>query len=349
MKIHQGVDMSSLKKRVYALISFIVIFNILAWAFLLGVSQFSLSLISLGSLAYFFGLRHAFDADHIAAIDNVTRKLRQDGQKSVGVGLFFSLGHSTVVLLLSIGVVVSVRLVSSHMHFLENIGGLIGTSISALFLTLIGIINLFILKDLYKIFKVHKNSKNIDKDILNQTSEELLNKRGFFGRIFKSAYKRVNKSYQMYPIGFLFGLGFDTATEVAVLGISSALAKDSQLPIWGILAFPLLFAAGMSLMDSLDGLVMMKIYDWAMVDAMRKIFFNMVVTGTSVFVALSIGAIEWLQVTSMQLKIDTPFFNYLNNLQFEVLGIIVVVVMIVSWFSAFLYYKKYIMVREIIK
>ncbi|NOX15283.1 MAG: HoxN/HupN/NixA family nickel/cobalt transporter [Epsilonproteobacteria bacterium] len=339
--------MSSLKKRVYLLISFVVVFNILAWVFLLGVSHFSLSLLSLGSLAYFFGLRHAFDADHIAAIDNVTRKLRQDGKKSVGVGLFFSLGHSSVVLLLSIGIVISIRVVSSHLHFLESIGSFVGTSISALFLTLIGIINLFILKDLYKIFKAHKNSNNIDENMLNKASQELLNKRGFFNRIFQSAYKRVNKSYQMYPIGFLFGLGFDTATEVGVLGISSALATNSHLPIWGILVFPVLFAAGMSLMDSLDGLVMMKIYDWAMVDAMRKIFFNMVVTGTSVFVALSIGLIEWLQVTSMQLKINTPFFNYLNNLQFEILGLIVVIIMIVSWFGAFMYYRKYILVREI--
>ncbi len=339
--------MSSLKKRVYALISFVIIFNILAWIFLFGISQLSLSLLSLGSLAYFFGLRHAFDADHIAAIDNVTRKLRQDGKKSVGVGLFFSLGHSSVVLLLSIGVVVSVRAVSKHMHFLENIGGFIGTSVSASFLTIIGIINLFIFFDLYKIFKAHKNLKSINNKELYQASEELLNKRGFFGRIFKSIYKKIDKSYQMYFVGFLFGLGFDTATEVAVLGISSALAKNSHLPVWGILAFPVLFAAGMSLMDSLDGLVMMKIYDWAMIDAIRKIFFNLIVTGTSVFVALSIGLIEWLQVTSMQFNLKSPFFDYLNNLQFETLGVIVVILMILSWLGAFAYYKKYLAVETI--
>jgi len=347
MKIHKGANMYSLKYRVYMLILFVTAFNIFAWMFLLSVSHLSLSLLSLGSLAYFFGLRHAFDADHIAAIDNVTRKLRQDGKKAVGVGLFFSFGHSSVVLLLSIGVVVSIRTISSHMHFLENIGSVLGTTVSALFLTVIGIINLFIFKDLYKIFKLHKNGKDIDKKVIEEASEELLNKRGFFGRIFKTLYKKIDKSYKMYFIGFLFGLGFDTATEIAVLGISSALAKNSELPLWGILAFPLLFTAGMSLMDSLDGLVMMKIYDWAMVDALRKIFFNMVITGTSVFIALSIGGIEWLQVSSTQLNLDGTFFTFLNNLQFEVLGILVVVIMVLSWFIAFMYYKKYLIVQEI--
>lgn len=327
------------KRKTYSLIIFLVLFSILSWLFLLLVSDFSLPLISLGSLAYFFGLRHAFDADHIAAIDNVTRKLRQDGKKSVSVGLFFSLGHSTVVLLLSLAIIVAFRKFSSDIHFLENIGGIFGTVVSASFLTLIGIINFFILKNLYRMFKLYKRGKDSQQRI-DELSEDLLNKRGFMSRFFRFAYRSIDKSFKMYPLGFLFGLGFDTATEVAILGISATVAKDSQLPVWGILAFPLLFAAGMSLMDSLDGLIMMKIYDWAMVDAVRKVFFNMVITGSSVFVALAIGTIEWLQVISIKVHTDISFFNFLNHLDFSILGVVVVVIMMLSWLSAFVYYRK---------
>lgn len=331
--------MDTTKRRTYYLITFLVLFNVAAWVFLIGVSKFSLPLLSLGSLAYFFGLRHAFDADHIAAIDNVTRKLRQDEKKPVSVGLFFSLGHSTVVLLLSLVIIIAFRRFSTHIHFLENIGGVLGTVVSASFLTLIGIINFFILKNLYKMFKLYKQGKEAQERI-EQLSENLLNKRGLLSRFFRFAYRSINSSYKMYPLGFLFGLGFDTATEVAILGISATVAKDSQLPIWGILAFPILFAAGMSLMDSLDGLIMMKVYDWAMVDAVRKVFFNMVITGTSVFVALAIGTIEWLQVVSIEAKESLSFFNFLNNLDFSVLGVVVVIVMLISWLSAFVYYRK---------
>jgi high-affinity nickel-transport protein len=303
------------------------------------VSRFSLPLLSLGSLAYFFGLRHAFDADHIAAIDNVTRKLRQDGKKSVSVGMFFSLGHSTVVLLLSLAIIVAFRKFSSNLHLLENFGGVLGTVISASFLTLIGIINFFILRNLYHLFKLYKRGDEAQHRI-EKLSDELLKKRGLMSRFFRFAYRSIDRSYKMYPLGFLFGLGFDTATEVAVLGISATVARNSQLPVWGILAFPILFAAGMSLMDSLDGLIMMRIYDWAMMDAVRKVFFNMVITGTSVFVALAIGTIEWLQVLSTEAKMPFSFFHFLNNLDFSVLGVGVVIIMLVSWLSAFVYYRK---------
>lgn len=305
----------------------------------MGVSKFSLPLLSLGSLAYFFGLRHAFDADHIAAIDNVTRKLRQDNQKPVSVGLFFSLGHSTVVLLLSFAIIFAFRNFSTHIHFLESLGGIFGTVISASFLTLIGVINFFILRNLYQLFKLYRRGTDV-RHRIDQISENLLNKRGFLSRFFRVAYKSIDKSYKMYPLGFLFGLGFDTATEVAILGISATVAKNSHLPIWGVLAFPVLFAAGMCLMDSLDGLIMMKIYDWAMMDAVRKVFFNMVITGTSVFVALAIGTIEWLQVLSTETKMNASFFNFLNNLDFSILGLGVVVIMLVSWLSAFVYYRR---------
>ena len=332
-------------KRSKILVAFLVLFNVLSWLLLLLVTHFSYSMISLGALAYFFGLRHAFDADHIAAIDNVTRKLRQDNKKHVAVGLFFSLGHSTVVLLMSIVIVMIVRGFSPTIKMFQNAGGVFGTIVSAAFLTIIGMINLFILKDLYGIFKYYKLNRKINTEI-DKNTNELLNKRGFMGRFFGFMYKKIDSSYKMYPIGFLFGLGFDTATEVAILGISAALAKNSTLPLWGVLVFPLLFTSGMCLMDSLDGLVMMKIYDWAMVDALRKIFFNMIITATSVFVALAIGTIEWLQVISIKVNINSPFFNFINNLNFEVLGIGVVIIMIASWVYAFVYYKRVLSLKH---
>ncbi len=334
----------NISQRSRVLISFLVVFNIVVWILLLFATHFSYSMISLGALAYFFGLRHAFDADHIAAIDNVTRKLRQDNKKHVAVGLFFSLGHSTVVLIMSIVIVLIVRGFSPTIKVFQNIGGVFGTVVSAGFLTIIGVINLFILKDLYNIFKAYKIHGKINMDT-DTTMDELLNRRGFMGRFFSFMYKKIDTSWKMYPVGFLFGLGFDTATEIAILGISAALAKNSQIPIWGVIIFPLLFTAGMSLMDSLDGLVMMKIYDWAMVDALRKIFFNMIITATSVFVALAIGTIEWIQVISLKMNENSPFFNFINNLNFEVLGVGVVVIMITSWIYAFFYYKKYLNVN----
>ncbi|WP_025270227.1 HoxN/HupN/NixA family nickel/cobalt transporter [Hippea sp. KM1] len=326
------------------LILFLILFNLTSWAVFIGVVKFSTAMLSLGALAYFFGLRHAFDADHIAAIDNVTRKLRQDGRRDVGVGLFFSLGHSTVVLIMSIVIVVVVRGFSPAIKSIEEAGGLFGSIVSAGFLTIIGIINLFILKDLYSIFKSYKQNGSMDKKT-QQMTEELLNKRGMMGKFFGFMYRKIDRSWKMYPLGFLFGLGFDTATEIAILGISATMAKNSQLPIWGVIMFPLLFAAGMSLMDSLDGLIMMKIYDWAMVDAIRKLFFNIAITAASVFVALAIGAIEWVQVISEKFNLNYAFFEFIDNLNFEVLGGAVVVIMILSWIYAFFYYKKYLQVK----
>jgi high-affinity nickel-transport protein len=160
------------------------------------------------------------------------------------------------------------------------------------------------------------------------------------GRFFGFLYKKINKSYQMYPIGFLFGLGFDTATEVAVLGISAALAKNSHLPIWGILVFPFLFTAGMSLIDSLDGLAMMKVYDWAMSDIIRKLFFNIFVTGASVFIALFVGTIEWIQILSTELNLRSPFFVFVQNIPSSKLGLGIVAILILSWVGAYIYYKK---------
>lgn len=325
----------SFKTRAIILFIFIILFNLMAWGSFFYLVKLNPLLSSLGLLAYFFGLKHAFDADHIAAIDNVTRKLRQDEQKPVGVGLFFSLGHSSVVILLSFGIIIAARTIQTHMDLLKSFGNIFGTTISALFLTIIGILNLIVVKSLYDLSKEYKKG-----NIKHEEIDNLLAKRGLMGRFFGFLYKKINKSYQMYPVGFLFGLGFDTATEIAVLGISAALAKNSHIPIMGILVFPFLFTAGMSLMDSLDGLAMMKVYDWAMNDVIRKLFFNIFVTSASVFVALAVGTIEWISIIATEFNLTSPFFVFVQNIPFSELGFGIVCVLVLSWVGAYVYYKK---------
>lgn len=325
----------SLKSRTISMFIFIALFNVVAWSALFYIAKLNPMLLSVGLLSYFLGLRHAFDADHIASIDNVVRKLRQDNQKPVGVGLFFSLGHSTVVILLSIGIIIAARTVQTYMDFLENYGHIFGTTVSALFLTIIGILNLIVVKSLYDLLKEYQKG-----NIKHEEIDNLLSKRGLMGRFFGFLYKKINKSYQMYLIGFLFGLGFDTATEVAMLGISAVLANNSHLPIWSILVFPFLFTAGMSLMDSLDGFAMMKVYDWAMSDMVRKLFFNIFVTGISASVALFVGTIEWIQVLSIEMNLTSPFFVFFQNIPSGQLGLGIVIVLILSWIGAYFYYRK---------
>ncbi|GCC11726.1 high-affinity nickel transport protein [archaeon] len=335
------------KRRLKILFVSLIAFNVAVWLSLIGLSiiDADIGLLGIGALAYFFGLRHAFDADHIAAIDNVTRKLRQSGQKPVGVGFFFSMGHSTVVILLSLGLVLLVKATKSQMPFLAHWGGLVGTIVSAGFLTLIGLLNLIIFYKLWKVFKNYRNNGVIDDEHI----ENLLNKRGLISRTLRFFYKHIDHSWQMYPVGFLFGLGFDTATEVAVLGISAAMAQSGHLPLWVIMIFPLLFTAGMSLMDTSDGVVMLKAYDWAMVDPIRKVFFNMTITGASVVVALLVGTIEWIEVLSSQLNLSGSFFKFLDALDFAVLGLIVVSFMLAIWFLAYLYYSKVLKGRPVIE
>ncbi|GCC11132.1 high-affinity nickel transport protein [archaeon] len=327
------------KRRLKILFVSLIAFNVAVWLSLISLSiiDADIGLLGIGALAYFFGLRHAFDADHIAAIDNVTRKLRQSGQKPVAVGFFFSMGHSTIVILLSLGLVLLVKTTkATKSSFFAHWGGLIGTVVSAGFLTLIGLLNLIIFYKLWKVFKNYRNNGVIDDEHI----ENLLNKRGLISRTLRFFYKHINHSWQMYPVGFLFGLGFDTATEVAVLGISAAMAQSGHLPIWSIMIFPLLFTAGMSLFDTSDGVVMLKAYDWAMVDPIRKVFFNMTITGASVVVALLVGTIEWIEVLSSQLNLSGSFFKFLDALDFAVLGLIIVSFMLVMWLLAYIYYRK---------
>jgi high-affinity nickel-transport protein len=327
-----------LRKNLIATITVVAVLNVAAWAGALGLRTLDAATLGMAILAYFLGLRHAFDADHIASIDNVTRKLRQDGQRPAAVGLFFSLGHSTVVVLLSLAVVLFARAASIHMGDLERFGHSFGVTISAAFLTLIGLVNLYIFLQLWQMLARHRRGDPTAADDAQMNT--LLEQRGLVARVFRWIYRHINRSWHMYPVGFLFGLGFDTATEVAIIGISATMARRGGLPLWGVMVFPLLFTAGMTLMDTADGLAMLKIYDWAMIDRMRKLLFNTAITGVGVLVALVVGTIEWLQLLWIGEGWHGSFSTILQTLNYSALGGIVVVLMILVWLVAWFYYRR---------
>src|SRR5437588_3181294 len=270
----------------------ILLLHILGWGLLLVYAHQYPFLVGLGVIAYTFGLRHAFDADHIAAIDNTTRKFLQQGKRSLGTGFFFSLGHSTVVFGLAVGLAMATRSVESHFTSFQHYGGIIGASVSGFFLWMIGLLNLIVLLDILRIYRQMKRGE-FDQAQL----EETLMNRGFMGRFFKRFFNMINESWHMYPLGFLFGLGFDTASEIVLLGITAGVAVNANAPPFlAILSLPILFAAGMSLMDTADGAFMMQAYGWAFSNPLRKVFYNITVTSLSVAIALLIGTIELLAV-----------------------------------------------------
>jgi high-affinity nickel-transport protein len=316
----------------------IVLAGLNAGAWLWALASFHAFPVLLGTslLAYTFGLRHAVDADHIAAIDNVTRKLMQQGQRPVGVGVFFSLGHSTIVVGLSIAIALTSIALKNRFDALENVGGIIGTSVSAFFLLAIAIINIIILVAIWRTFQaVKRGATYVDEDL-----DLILAQRGFLGRIFRSLFRLVTRSWQMYFVGFLFGLGFDTATEVGLLGISAAEASKG-LPIWSILVFPVLFTAGMALVDSLDSVLMLGAYGWAFVKPIRKLYYNITITSVSIIVALIIGGIEALGLIGDQMGLKGTFWGWLDSLNnnFGTLGFIVIGVFVVSWIVSIVIYR----------
>ena len=289
------------------------------WA-LIAFRDFPL-LLGAALLAYSFGLRHAVDADHIAAIDTVTRKLMQEGKQPVAVGLFFSLGHSTIVVLASVAVAATAAAFKDQLEALQTIGGFVGTLVSASFLLAIALINIIILAGIYRTFRRLKaGGRYIDEDL-----NMLLAQRGLLARIFRPLFRIVSQSWHMYPLGFLFGLGFDTATEVGLLGISAAEASKG-LSAWSILAFPALFTVGMSLIDTTDSILMLGAYGWAFVKPIRKLYYNMTTTFVSVVVALAVGGIEALRLIGDKLSLDGPFWTMIGSLNdnFSVIGYIII-------------------------
>jgi high-affinity nickel-transport protein len=288
--------------------------------------------IGVGITAYTLGMRHAFDADHIGAIDNTTRKLMRDGQRPLSVGFFFSLGHSTIVFVLAALFAFGVRGlggdVSNDGSTLHKVTGLIGPTVSGSFLFLIGIINLVILFGIVQVFRRMRHGE-FDEDKL----EDHLQNRGLLNRFLGRATRAVKQPWQMYPLGMLFGLGFDTATEIALLATAGA-AATGGLPFYAILCLPVLFAAGMSLLDTIDGAFMNFAYGWAFSKPVRKVFYNITITGLSVAVALLIGTIELLQVLSSKLGLAGAFWDWLNNLDFNLIGYCIVGLFVATWVVA---------------
>ncbi len=284
-----------------------------------------------GALAYSFGLRHAFDADHISAIDDTTRLMLAKQRRPLAVGLFFSLGHSTIVLSLSIAIAFAAKQAVKFQHSFAAAGGVIGASVSAFFLYLVGVLNLIVLVGIWKVWKQAKTGR-----FSHEHLTELLNERGLMRRIFRGWFANgFDHAWQLYPIGVLFGLGFDTATEVALLGLSATVAVGTvggTLPPLAIIALPLIFAAGMSLMDSLDGIFMTKAYAWAFTSPLRKIYYNLTTTGLSIFVALVIGTIELVQVIAAKMDVTSiPVLSLVATINLAGLGYWIVGSFVLAW------------------
>jgi high-affinity nickel-transport protein len=322
--------------RIIAMYVLLVSANVGAWIWALLSFYHYPFLLGTAMLAYTFGLRHAVDADHIAAIDNVTRKLMQEGQRPVAVGFFFSLGHSTIVFALTLAIALTSFALKDKFDPLESIGGVIGTGVSAFFLLALAVANILILISIYRTFQhVKRGGRYVDEDL-----NLILGRRGFFGRIFRGIFRMIGRSWQMYPVGVLFGLGFDTATEVGLLGIS-ATAAAKGLPIWSILVFPTLFTVGMALVDSTDSILMLGAYGWAFVKPMRKLYYNMTITFVSIVVALLIGGIEVLGLVGDEFDLKGGFWEMMDllNNNFGVIGFVIIGVFVLSWIVSIAVYR----------
>jgi len=293
--------------------------------------------IGTGITAYTLGMRHAFDADHIAAIDNTTRKLMAEGKRPLSVGLFFSLGHSTIVFLLAFLFAIGIKAlngpITSSNSQLHNVTNWIGTGVSGTFLYVIAALNMAILWGILKVFLEMRSGR------YNEAALELqLNTRGLMNRFFGRFTKTISKPWQMYPVGVLFGLGFDTATEVALLFLAAG-AAGAGLPFYAILCLPILFAAGMSLLDTVDGSFMNFAYGWALSTPVRKIFYNLAVTGLSVAVALVIGTIELGGIIAEHLKAQGSFWVGLERININTLGFVIVGMFVATWAIALLIWR----------
>jgi high-affinity nickel-transport protein len=325
--------------------AFILLLHVLGWGILLGLiapRHYQLGSAGvfgagLGLTAYTLGMRHAFDADHIAAIDNTTRKLMAEGKRPVSVGFWFSLGHSSIVfglcLLLSVGVKALAGQVADDGSTLQRTTGLIGTTVSGTFLYIIAALNFVVLLGILKVFRRMRRG-NFDEAAL----EEHLNNRGLMNRILGGATKAVHQPWHMYPVGLLFGLGFDTATEVGLLVLAGGAAAFS-LPWYAIVTLPILFAAGMSLLDTIDGCFMNFAYGWAFSKPVRKVYYNITITGLSVAVAFLIGTIELVSILTEKLGIGSGPLAAIANLNLNYVGYAIVGLFVTTWVIALSIWK----------
>ncbi len=329
-------DACRTRTRVIAVYLFLLAFNLGAWLWAFIAFHQHPVLLGTAFLAYSFGLRHAVDADHIAAIDNVTRKLMQEGRRPVTVGLMFSLGHSTIVVLGSLGLAVAAVAFERHLERIREVGSILGTLVSIVFLFAIAIANVLVLRSVYRVFaRVRRGEPYVEEDM-----DLLLNGRGLMARMLHPIFRSICASWHMYPLGVLFGLGFDTTTEIGLLGISATQASHG-LSLWSVLVFPTLFAAGMSLIDTTDNILMLGAYGWAFVKPVRKLYYNLTITTVSVIVAFVVGGIEALGLLAGHFHLSGAPWHFVAKLNehFGLLGYYVIGFFVVSWLVSIAIYK----------
>jgi high-affinity nickel-transport protein len=327
---------SNTRTRIFAIYGVLLVLNVGAWLWAVVLFRHYPLLLGTAFLAYSFGLRHAVDADHIAAIDNVTRKFMQEGKRPVAVGFMFSLGHSTIVVVGSVAIASAASVLQHRVDALRNIGGMIGTVVSTIFLLGIAFVNLTVLRSVYRIFVSVRNGAPYVEEDLNL----LLAGRGFFARMLRPMFAMMRSSWHMYPLGLLFGLGFDTATEIGLLSIS-ATEVSKGLSVWSTLVFPVLFAAGMSLVDTTDNVLMLGAYGWAFVKPIRKLYYNMTITLVSVIVAVVVGGIEALGLMAARFHLNGIVWSTVLKLNenFGMLGYFIVGFFVCSWILSIAFYK----------
>jgi high-affinity nickel-transport protein len=327
---------SGVRGKVVGIYAILLAFNVGAWIWAVVASRHYPMMLGTAMLAYSFGLRHAVDADHIAAIDNVTRKLMQEGKRPVSVGFMFSLGHSSVVILGAAAIAAAAMALQHRIDGMREIGGFVATLVSTIFLLGIALVNLIVLRSIYRAFvRVRAGEPYVDEDF-----DMLLADRGFLSRIFRPMFSLITRSWHMYPLGFLFGLGFDTATEIGLLGISAA-EVSKGLSIYTIMVFPVLFAAGMSLIDTTDNILMLGAYGWAFVKPVRKLYYNMTITFVSVLVASVVGGIEALGLLGSHFRGSGLFWDTVRRLNnnFGALGYCIIGIFVLSWIASIAIYR----------
>lgn len=327
--------MNSFRGRLAGIYAFLTAFNLASWIWAFVAFAHEPVLIGTAVLAYSLGLRHAIDADHIAAIDNVTRNLMQQGKRPVAVGFFFAMGHSTVVVLASVAVAMTANAISEEKGSYREIGGILGTSASALFLFSIAVANLLVLRGVWRAFRIAGRGGRVTEEQI----DALLHQRGWLAQVFRPLFRFVSDSWHLYPVGLLFALGFETASEVSLFGLSAQ--SSSSVSNWSLLIFPSLFAAGMTLIDTTDGVLMLGAYGWAYRNPMRKLFYNLTITSVSVLVALVVGSIETLGLIADQFDLHGGLWDVIGGLanNFGVLGYGIVALFALSWAVSYLIYR----------
>jgi nickel/cobalt transporter (NiCoT) family protein len=332
------VDDASADRRakISAIYGLLLAINGLAWTWAVIALAGRPTLLGTAFLAYVLGLRHAVDADHIASIDNVVRKLMQEGKRPYSVGLCFSLGHSLAITLAVAAVAATAFVLQGRFQQFQSIGGIIGTGASAFFLLAIAVINLVILGGVWRSFRSARRGEPVAEQELNM----LLSSRGFLARIFRPLFRMVSRSWQMFPIGFLFGLGFDTATEISLFTVAASQASGG-MTFGTVMIFPALFTAGMTLVDTTDSVLMVGAYGWAFLNPIRKIWYNLTITAISIVVALLIGGIEALGLVAGKLGLDGAFWEMISDLNGGLanFGYLVVGIFLASWAVSYLIYR----------